>query len=764
MVMGLWSGANAQIKHSSIPFPAKSNTNSLTGFFTSKGLIIDDNNHATNVLLQVPTEVNTLVARGIHKNNPAKASEKNNRIAITFSGEIDPYDTPFIRFYDKSNLDDLLVISQDMVIDIIDEENSWIFSIPTGTYDIMIGWSEIESNKVQKHRCFIAQPDVTIDSDQEFIMDKKDAQNSVQFNFKLPNGEYAKWPGVMVNDEGNIVRDWADANVGRTNRNIIVCHPYFGPILNTNLRYNAESDGSIMEEYNIKEDFTLWCNDFPEYMWVTQHIVMENEAGEIYSSMASTTVARGENIVECNHEQYKQIEEEFVHSPYAFGEEGRINYYSHGYAIDENIIDWPGFCFLFHFPIEGKCAVYTSTYPFYVDGKNVTYSPISITNYDLAEEMKLSEESSSWRFNGITSPEIISIDNTQYYLNTTWDDFLYHSLFRAPEGGYYRFAGILPRTNTHPIFSYSPQLRQQKLGNNSPILTILTIDYGTLETKLPITIPAIKGRYGESRLIDLEILTNVLSIDGVKMFEGYWDDLVGYMFTNYTDSPEGLVEIVFTDENVSVDDLSGKNITEIGYEKNGEDVWTPTLQMLHFRDQDGIVTDRFETGKDGILELAGGDFIEHYDEDNNYWYTEEEAQVSVEYAPYNTGDFSALEVDEIPELYFMPGFGHFYRGSLASVDRTSETGWFDLRITLVDKAGNYQKQTISPAFKIEDLMASVDVIGNYPSDVRVENRNIIVPEGSKIFTTHGILSDGIDVMPGIYIISTPNGTSKICVK
>ena len=55
---------------------------------------------------------------------------------------------------------------------------------------------------------------------------------------------------------------------------------------------------------------------------------------------------------------------------------------------------------------------------------------------------------------------------------------------------------------------------------------------------------------------------------------------------------------------------------------------------------------------------------------------------------------------EDPDLFFMPGFGYFYRGSLADVEANSANGWYDLRITVSDAAGNYLTQTLSPAFAI----------------------------------------------------------------
>lgn len=324
-------------------------------------------------------------------------------------------------------------------------------------------------------------------------------------------------------------------------------------------------------------------------------------------------------------------------------------------------------------------------------------------------------------------------------------------------------AGNFAENKHSSCFSYEAGLRKQKLGNNVPVMSVLTIDYGVPEARLPIAFPAIKGRYGESRVIDMETLAASLSIGAEKLYDGSWNGMVDYMFDVYSEVSAGKVDVVFTDNNITVDGIPGKNVTEFGYDKNSDDVWTPTLQMLHFRDAEGYVNDRFANPSDGVIEFAGGDFIEHFNDENYYWYTEEEAEVKVEYAPYGTDDFMPLDVREIPELYFMPGYGHFYRGSLCGVDRGSSNGWFDLRISLTDAAGNYQRQTLSPAFKVESL-AGVDTVIDNVGSIKVEGRNIIVPQGANIFTVQGILSDGRNVQPGVYLVKAAAVTSKIIVR
>ncbi len=74
----------------------------------------------------------------------------------------------------------------------------------------------------------------------------------------------------------------------------------------------------------------------------------------------------------------------------------------------------------------------------------------------------------------------------------------------------------------------------------------------------------------------------------------------------------------------------------------------------------------------------------------------------VEYAPMGTDEWNALEVSCNDE-WSSANFGYFYEASMGQVTEHSPNGWYDLKVTLTDEAGNLQEQTISPAFKINTL-------------------------------------------------------------
>ncbi len=94
---------------------------------------------------------------------------------------------------------------------------------------------------------------------------------------------------------------------------------------------------------------------------------------------------------------------------------------------------------------------------------------------------------------------------------------------------------------------------------------------------------------------------------------------------------------------------------------------------------------------------------------------------------------------------------------------TSPTGWFDLTIIVEDAAGNSQVQALSPCFKINAL-ASVGELGTEDYTVRVSGRDIIAPEGSRVYTVSGLPSGMTDLTPGLYLVVTPSGTRKVAIR
>lgn len=180
----------------------------------------------------------------------------------------------------------------------------------------------------------------------------------------------------------------------------------------------------------------------------------------------------------------------------------------------------------------------------------------------------------------------------------------------------------------------------------------------------------------------------------------------------------------------------------------------PTAQLLWFTDG-AIVRDHFQTPENAVLHLYAADFRytlnDTFDKDMMEAYPLE--SIKVEYAPTGSSEFTEIEVSENADMFFMPGYGYCYDGSLAGIDRGSANGWMDLRITLTDDSGNVQTQTLSPAFRVDSLAGIEEVLPD--STDRIGNTELYDLQGRKV---------GSNPIPGIYLRRSANRTDKVIVR
>lgn len=280
----------------------------------------------------------------------------------------------------------------------------------------------------------------------------------------------------------------------------------------------------------------------------------------------------------------------------------------------------------------------------------------------------------------------------------------------------------------HQGFSYKADKKKGIFGDNCPINAVMVqnLQYPWSEDVMTSWSSCYVGRYGETRWSDDASCGLSMKFDGEPV-----DDVA-----NFTPEKNGSYDFTITNSNIVVDGLSGKNTTVLHYDLTKPDNTPPTMQMMMFKNTDGYLTDRFSTGAEGLMEFSAAVFdynIEiFYDDegtpvDANTFYEYKPLNVNVEYSPYGKDEWADLEIEEIPELYSDQGWGYFFRASLKDVEGEAEKGWFDVRFTMSDEAGNTHVQTVSPAFRIDNLVAtgvegvgggSSAVVGRYGLDGR----------------------------------------------
>lgn len=381
------------------------------------------------------------------------------------------------------------------------------------------------------------------------------------------------------------------------------------------------------------------------------------------------------------------------------------------------------------------------------------------------QEMEVFDDQGNWTgememrpvyaYYNIETPEIIShADKSIEYLVTNGD--CKRSYVQGWDKDY----------PAHPLFSYTGAQKKGVFGNNVPLITsgFGGMNMINLNSSLRLVYPfedIFVGRYGEKVYSGNYYSTLVAKYNEEVIWDGSNKiDSLSRAWLIQENKTNGLFELTINNSNVDVDGISGKDVTTIHFDQTKEDWCAPVLTMLQFRNGESCVTDRFETPEDGIIMFAGGDFDPKFipyvtaSGKENIWDYKEclPMNVEVSYAPYGTDEWQPLEgVSYINGHDDIPGLGFFYAGPLTSVNTTSENGWFDLKFRLVDESGNWQEQTLSPAFHIDALVQSA------VTEVRDGNAHEVARysiDGKRVDTSHH----------GVTIIRMSDGTARKVLK
>lgn len=287
----------------------------------------------------------------------------------------------------------------------------------------------------------------------------------------------------------------------------------------------------------------------------------------------------------------------------------------------------------------------------------------------------------------------------QLGLNCVFKEDLYHS------ADHYGFERANPALTGKPTDAL--------LANCAPAFVAYSLDEVTLYNFV--------GRHGEAMDIDSwDIWTSLASEDEYELFGGQTSSvsvmhdgkLVEDNRNNYPWDMDweqsGRYEITYSTDNIMIDgQVPGQTTAVVSFDAATFDYKLPTVTNLSIvNGTSGEITDRFSSVADKpVLSLYAAQLWNIFDSVNMYGYYDvaTPSSVTAEWAPAGSGDFTAIEMKNIPERFFAPGYGAYYEGDLEGVSVKSPGGWYDLRVTVEDANGSRQQQIISPAFNIADL-------------------------------------------------------------
>ena len=628
------------------------------------------------------------------------------------------------------------------VIDVFDETgyhdyafwegtNPVTINVPPGSYDIVAGFSSGFTSHIVVKELVDVQENTTIE------VDVAEADNYITTAIYNEAGEPLE-PGVYDPETGTFTGGNASVTADH--------YLFFAPVNSSSASYSyIWSDIASQGE---EPPWNFYISDISNRYSIIQTIFGNGYEGDNYFSEYETlTGVSGSVNLENNPEDWVFHQEKFQPSP--LGEAAGAVYPGFStlntwggnvlsgwtvYSMGGNELD----------PEEGFKAYLNN--PFDENPSDLLVFP-GIVDYIGIIDPEWGEEGFL-----ITGNAIVAGDDNEVFYGSGVSSFDYFN----GNDFYYTETGlkVLP---FHPQFSFTstdnPNIKQ---GNNTPIAIVegnSVVQY--------------KGRYGEQRgsdffdtHVEVEQNTNVV-------FSGSYID-----FMQFPMPGSGLLEVTYTNSNIEVDGLAGKNTTQLIFDKEEEDATPPTLQMLQFRATSGKVTDRFTSAEEGTVRLAAGDFkidMEFF----AFVYNEGNA-VELYYSLYDQNDWTELELTEYTEYFQMPAFGDYYEASLASIQNTESDVWYDVRIVCTDAAGNKQEQLVSPAFKINNTVGVKETVNSpgvfYPNPVTdiltIENPgngscsvNMLNTLGKLVYSgpvtnesTQNINMKSLNIPSGIYFI------------
>lgn len=395
-----------------------------------------------------------------------------------------------------------------------------------------------------------------------------------------------------------------------------------------------------------------------------------------------------------------------------------------------------------------------------------------------SNEADIYDSTTSFDESGIVTPKFtVNRDGSINYLMTD------NVPFRFP------FADLLligwnvwDQLDAHPFFKYSSADQTPAFGDSAPILSFPAIQSDAPDNNQFSYIgwssrPSYIGNFGELRLIDKQLMTfKVMADDELVMedFNNFPWSLSSHAGTAHTPHE---ITLIFDNDNFEIDGLQGRSHTEVKYKEASKgDISAPSVQMIQFRNKDGKITNRFEKADEAEVFISYGDF---YYEPTTQTYEINDNDVKIEVAPYGSDDFKEISTEQDADLYKWPLWGYFRSGQLSDIGE-SANGWWDLRITLTDKAGNSSFQHVSPAFYVKDsgvtginqvaAETAFFIHGNkiISADDKTADFRIYSLSGSQVAATTAASVDLSDYPAGIYLVYATNTrgtrTLKISVK
>lgn len=625
---------------------------------------------------------------------------------------------------------------------VIEGAPSLEFAVPAGTYDFLY-----ECKKDDRVQVCVVKEDVVVDKDMEMNFSADEAATKVIFNVYSPDGELFR-PDKMdrnynITEKGNT--DYVFIQRVLIHKDCGIVSSYFGD-------YNSEVEGA-----ELANPFDFLITDVSsDYILAQARLTVKDGVYHV-NKISTEGTAVGE--VSNNYNDFIFHEEKF----------NRINPDASqvwsGCRLD---LTWKG---LRNMSIVLNEKADTDVVKMYLDnresddagGLDLIASPAFaddciINVYDIGFGMTYSD---TIVLNTYSAGNMITADGKVHYVNTG------HAAngdtgFQLTADQQYLY---LPG---HEAFGFTADMRSDSymVANSTPFVSLQSIVTDEYFYLAPVYI----GQYGEVMTQDDRVEMNIKH-NGEEVTGDYTFSKMADFCNEWTGKgvKEGRMEVAFSNDNILIGGkVPAHSEALFSFDLGASDPYVPTLQMLQVHDADGRPDNFLETNA-GEICIAAGDF--NYTDGNYY----ECAPVVLRlfFRPSGTEEWKEIKAVENPDMFKPTAFGHFYTAQLSDINVTSRDGWFDLKVTCADEAGNNMEQIMCNALYIEDhsgVGQTVDsgmTVSCIEGMVVIENIDVA---GGALYTLHGqkvaAISAGQNVVVteglagGVYILECVDASGE----
>ncbi|MDE6393376.1 MAG: T9SS type A sorting domain-containing protein [Muribaculaceae bacterium] len=632
-----------------------------------------------------------------------------------------------------------------------------------GTYTVFASFEEIATHYYTGWaKYYVFAEDQELAGGSEITLSVSDCRNRFIGRSYLPGGEVAELDNYLYDPSGSGEYSFVEGNIDKLYVQTTIYDSKYDAYIVSSVTgcgtYNMDNYYAEGINWRLEEKENFYINDISDRFVICQQ--RQNYTGD--GLMATSAFSKGLSCLSLENvgTEYVSVSEKFAHTPAfdVYGGEGTMQQNScFGYGDTSYFPHWmlpwamdatPS---TLHYSASANAADFPEIHPMY--GFSLNDVRHEYTDYVLkGQRMVFSGTDGAYVFSNFSSPsEVSGIIAIGPDGNEIYAEYPGHPLLSVPfdcSGGY-------------------------TYGNSAPVNTVNPQIYKTESGFVTAFAPEYHGLMGEIREADLIDIVPVACLNGVETadresWNAFWSNIP-------SDPTSDRYTARFANaSNVCVDGMKGFNRTDLEFCYSGDDPCPPVIQAFQLRDTENCISQHFNTIESARVYICVADYEwGENDEAVTYIYESRPVTMKVEIALHGAEnpEWIDIPVDNISEYDNLAGYGRFFACNGQDVTAATKAGWYDIRITVTDMAGNTNVQEFGPAFELEQSSGMNTLPAYDPANDNMDSATVWRTygiDGAFVKEMTGSAFDTSGLNPGIYIIrissSAGEKTMKISVK